>query len=564
LAVCLVFGQAHPARAATTSVDVRVKMSDGVSVLATISGQSPLAARPVIVEFSPYGTGSSTTYDGSAYNYLLVQIRGTGDSDGTFDALGPRTQQDVVETLRWACRQSWSNGRLGLNGFSASAITIYNSLHLQLPCVKAAVLKSGTFELYRDLLVPGGINNILPGIGVLGLIGAPALEQGFDRLQRNPSSGLDVAAGLIGTGLTEVQHPTLDDWWKQRGFQGDANHLPILMIDGFYDVESRGAFQAYQALRGDGAHLLVVGGHDGAPVGTDDGAAASRAWLEHFVRGVDNGVQNDPPVSMLLSQGDRETYLGGQYTRFDTTDWPVPGTGWVPLSLNATRSGAATSLNDGSLTLAAPATARTQSYPALPSFPLNSDPPNTALVGAMGLNALTTGIPILDKMTLAGALGLSYTTKPLTQDVRSAGPLALDLWLSSTAPQTNIWAVLSDVSPDGTPHPLTVGRLNSDFPGVDVSRSLTDSSGQVVEPYGDYSTSSPAPIGQSRPYQVEFWPVGNVFKQGDRIRLDIVGSSAASLPGLPALNSVRVGGPNASRLLFPVLPGSDLTAALGG
>jgi predicted acyl esterase len=182
----------------------------------------------------------------------------------------------------------------------------------------------------------------------------------------------------------------------------------------------------------------------------------------------------------------------------------------------------------------------------------------------MGLNALTTGIPILDKMTLAGTLGLSYTTRPLTQDVRSAGPLALDLWLSSTAPQTNIWAVLSDVSSDGTPHPLTVGRLNSDFPGVNASRSLTDASGQIVQPYGDYSTSSPASVGQSRLYQVEFWPVGNVFKRGDRIRLDIVGSSAASLPGLPALNSVRVGGPNASRLLFPVLPGSDLTAALGG
>ena len=138
-----------------------------------------------------------------------MQIRGTGDSDGRFDALGPRTQADVVEVLRWACRQSWSNGILALNGFSASAITIYNSLHLNLPCVKAAVLKSGTFDLYRDLLVPGGISNAVPGLGVLALIGAPATIQGADRLQRNPASSLDVLAGLVDAGVQGgLAHPT--------------------------------------------------------------------------------------------------------------------------------------------------------------------------------------------------------------------------------------------------------------------------------------------------------------------------------------------------------------------
>src|SRR2546428_2649156 len=121
------------AQAATATLKTRVTMADGVSLQATVTGQAPLAARPVIVEFSPYGPGSGTTQDGPAYNYLLVQIRGTGDSDGRFDALGARTQRDVVETLRWACRRPWSDGRLGLNGFSASATAVYNSLPLKLP-----------------------------------------------------------------------------------------------------------------------------------------------------------------------------------------------------------------------------------------------------------------------------------------------------------------------------------------------------------------------------------------------------------------------------------------------
>src|SRR5438067_11823679 len=183
LAVCALATSA-PAGAAQVTREMRVAMSDGVTLHATLTGAGPLAARPVIVEFSPYGPGTGSTYDGTAYNYLLVQIRGTGDSDGRFDALGDRTQADVVEVLRWACHQPWSDGRLALNGFSASAIMVYHSLHLALPCVTAAVLKSGTFELYRDLLWPGGIHNLAVGLGVLGLIATPAAAQAPARAQR--------------------------------------------------------------------------------------------------------------------------------------------------------------------------------------------------------------------------------------------------------------------------------------------------------------------------------------------------------------------------------------------
>jgi hypothetical protein len=58
----------------------------------------------------------------------------------------------------------------------------------------------------------------------------------------------------------------------------------------------------------------------------------------------------------------------------------------------------------------------------------------------------------------------------------------------------------------------------------------------------------------ARTYQIEFWPVGNVFRAGDRVQLSIVGASATSPLGVPAINTVRVGGPNGSRLLLPVLP----------
>lgn len=553
-AITAVGGVPTPADAATERRDGVFVASDGVALQTTLTGEAPLAARPTIVEFSPYGRDSGTLDAGPAYNHLLVQIRGTGDSHGSFDVLGPRTQQDVAESLAWACRQPWSDGDLGLNGFSASAITIYNALHLELPCVKAAVLKSGTHELYRDLLTPGGVSNIVPGTVVLAGIGGIALSQGADR---DPSTILDAASGILRSGTDVLQHPTLDGWWRERGFRGDVNHLPVLMVAGFYDVESRGAFEGYRALRDDGAHLLVIGAHDAHPQGTDGGLGEMRAWMDRHVRGVPNGVERHPRVQMWLSDGDRASYAAGRFVRRDAHDWPAPGTTWRPLYLDPRRSGTAASLNDGTLSPAPAAATARQSYPGAVSVPTMTDVPNAAIVDSAGGTALTGPLPALADMRLAEPLGLSYTTVPLAEDLLAVGPAALELDLATTAPSAAIWAVVSDVGPDGIPEPVGVGRLSTDYPDTDPARDRHDADGAIVQPYGRYDAPRPAIPGTSRRYHVELWPLGNRFRKGHRLRLHLVGSSLASVPHVPGVDTVTVGGPTGSRLLVPVLGDGD-------
>lgn len=547
-----VFTTANSTAAAAT-VSQRVTVSDGTQLQTTLTSVDPASRRPVVVEFTPYGRPGASFTPSADFAHLLVQVRGTGDSSGRFDAFGPRMQQDVADVLRWACHQPWSNGNLGLMGFSASAIAVYNALHLRLPCVKTAVLKSGTFELYRDLLVPGGISNLVPGAVVLGGIGGIAVSQAGGR---DPAATPDALAGQLETGLNVLRHPTLDDFWRGHGFRGDVNHLPILMIGGFFDVESRGAFQAFQALRKDGAQLRVIGAHDAAPKGTDGGLNATRAWFDRYLRGRRNGVDKQPKVQLWLADGDRKAYTAGRFVRRDAPDWPVPRTRWRAWYLDAARSGTATSLNDGTLTRARPTSPATgQSYPAAAALLTKTDVPNAAIIDAAGLSALTDRFPALSDMRGAEALGLSYTSGPLGRDLDAAGPAALDLTLSTTTPGAPIWAVLSDVGPDGVPHPLTVGRLSTDFPGVDRLRSLTDPvSGAIVQPYGRYDVQQPASPGVARRYHVELWPIGNSFRRGHRLRLHLVGASLASAPLAPAVNTVTVSGSEPSRLLLPVLP----------
>jgi hypothetical protein len=141
----------------------------------------------------------------------------------------------------------------------------------------------------------------------------------------------------------------------------------------------------------------------------------------------------------------------------------------------------------------------------------------------------------------------------LATDVLSAGPAALDVRLSSSASETAIWAVISDVWPDGSSHPVATGRLLSAYPNVIASSSLRDTHGEIVQPYGDYSVKTDAAPGTVRSYQIEFWPIGNRFKRGHRIRLVVMGASAASAPSAPATNTIQLGGRNGSRLLLPLL-----------
>ena len=549
---------AAPAAAATEQLGVTA--SDGVRLQATLTSDGPVAPRPTIVEFSPYGRSNVTYERPPGFNGLLVQLRGTGDSDGRFDIMAARTQRDVVEVLRWACEQPWSAGRIGINGFSASAITIYNALHQKLPdCVRTIVLGSGTHELYRDLLVPGGVNNIVPGAAVLAGIGGIAVAQGTDRLARNPGSALDVLGGLLTSGVGDLLHPTLDAWWRERGWRGNANRLPMLLTDGFFDVESRGAFQGFQALKADGAHLVVAGAHDGVPKGLGLRDETMRRWFEHYVAGVDNGVDREPRVRLALADGDRQRYLAGRYVRRDAEDWPVPGTRWQALRLDAAHRGRGASANDGALTTGTPRIGGRQSYVTLPSLLTATDVPNAAIAGAAGLDRLTEHVPLLSQTNLAGALGLTYTTRWLREDVVVAGPATLEVRLASTLPETAIWAVVSDVWPDGSAHPVGMGRLSTRYPEVDPERSLRDADGTIVQPYGRYDRPVDTPPGTERTYRVELWPIGNVFRRGHQLRLHLVGSSLASLPSLPAVNTVDVA---RSRLLVPVLPPGDLGRAL--
>ena len=549
---------------------VEFEASDGTRLHANLRGApdagGELCARPLIVEFSPYG-GNGIPDFGPAYNHVFVHARGTGNSDGVWSAVGPRDQKDVAEFLAWACAQPWSNGHIGLYGFSASAIAVYNSMHLPLSCVDAAALMAGTNDLYRDLLYPGGIPNLVPELVVGVGVGLPLLLSAPERLQAgnvDPIGPLLAGLGLQLLALDIFQHPAEDEFWLERTQRAGPNKFPVLANTGFYDVESRGPFQSYQMLRDLGVpvHLRVLGAHDGFPAGTPGPFPEYQRWFDRFLLGEDNGIEREPRVQFLIGHGGFEAQLLGAVTKYETSDWPVPGTRWQPLYLDSARGGGAFSYNDGTLATAAPTAQATQPYPALTSFTFATDP-NTSATVTNGAAQAFAAFPFLTwQLLLAEPLALTYTTAPFNKDVDVVGPANLQAHLATLNPEADLYAVVADVWPDGIAHAVGIGRVRTSFPHIVEARSLKDASGEIVQPYPDHSARTPATPGEAREYNVEFWPIGNRFQAGHRLRLYFVGAPVSMIPS-PSLNLVSLGGDTPSRLLVPVLPGSDLCAALG-
>ena len=528
------------------------RASDGTELHAEVGGTGSLTARPVIVEDSPYAPAVSTlAWVGSAFNVVELQWRGTGVSGGSLDAAGPEDQSDLSQFLGWACGQPWSNGRLGLYGFSASAIVVYNALHLPLPCVKAAALMAGTTDLYRDLLDIGGIPNITAGVYVEAAIGGETLLNGLARAKQQPSSVPATALGYAAAGAQVLSNPTEDAFWQQRNFQGDLDHIPILADTSFYDVEPDGPFAAFNATKAFGSHLLVYGAHDGSPAGLPGPFPQYENWFDHYLLGQPLSSANQPVVSAYLSNGSRAQFLDGNVTHLTGSSWPLAGTQWTTLYLSSTRSAAVPSVNDGTLA-AVPQIRARQIYPFLPSEVTETDLHNTSVLDGE-LDQLGQTVPELNDMALSAPTSLTYTSAPLGSSFTMVGPGALDIDLASSAPYTDIYAVVADVEPDGTAYPIATGALRTTYPSLLSGCSLTDAQGEVVDPCNDYAQSSLALPGVARSYQVELMPMGNVFAPGSRIRLYILGTPLDQLGAPPGLNTVVLGGEHGSRLVLPGL-----------
>jgi len=101
--------------------------------------------------------GDPNFYVSRGYVHIIMNVRGTGKSEGFYDFLGRREIQDIYDAIEWLAKQPWCNGKVGMFGPSYFTMVQKRVAALNPPSLKCVFAMYGLTDLYRDLDYHGGI-----------------------------------------------------------------------------------------------------------------------------------------------------------------------------------------------------------------------------------------------------------------------------------------------------------------------------------------------------------------------------------------------------------------------
>jgi putative CocE/NonD family hydrolase len=536
LAVAIGLLVAAPASAGaagmTTLSDVTIPASDGVNLVgdAHLPGDGK-GRYPAVIDMEPYGRSTSTAYVPEGYARVNTDVRGSGKSGGALCLLCMREQKDVYDVVEWVARQPWSNGHVALYGYSYSAITSLLGAALQPPHLDAVVVGHPPTDPYRDVLWHNGlydqgfVGQWFAGQTAAQSIGIGVQPQVLDRAQQQFA---------IETRLIPHDGPL----YQERSVLAKIKQItvPVYIFTGWQDMYSRGDLRLIDGLASKN-NLLVIdpsthhgtgqAGEVGAPYGGSpsdqvaSGVALSAeppkgedtAWLDRFVKGQRNGIENRPRVR-YFDMGDRKWRAA--------PSWRAASDRLSTLYLSAARSGSTKlSPNDGTLAPGVPA--GRDSYQDSYVY----DPTGGATVPA-GKDGPDGFLPYahLDQ-GLDEPHGLTFTGPELKQPLRLAGPAELRFWAITEASDMAWVGRLADVAPDGSATLITQGWLRASFRYVDESRSRPGA------PYLPDDRDTPVTIGLTTEYRMDIWDTAYTLAPGHRLRLWLGSSDTPTHEPLP-------------------------------
>jgi predicted acyl esterase len=175
-------------------------------------------------------------------------------------------------------------------------------------------------------------------------------------------------------------------------------------------------------------------------------------------------------------------------------------------------------------------------------------------------------LPDYEWKPLPDGAGVGYVTPPLDDDLVVLGPASADLWLRSSARDTDLEVVITEVRPDGNETYVQSGWLRASH------RKLDPGASTALAPVPTHTRADAAelPAGELSRLRIPIFPFGHVFRAGSRLRV-VVQPPGGNRPrwafaALPARGEVfdEIGrtAQHPSRVLLSVVPGVDVTAGL--
>src|SRR5689334_7775206 len=498
--------------------DAPITMDDGVVLRADVFRPVKDGKYPVILSYGPYAkslafqdgypsawqrmaekhpdvtAGSRNLYQSwevvdpekwVPHNYVCVRVdsRGAGCSPGFIDHFSPRETKDFYDCIEWAGVQSWSNGKVGLNGISYYGINQWHVASLQPPHLAAMCVWEGAADWYRDMTHHGGmlstfwenwydmqVKTVQYGAGERG-----KRSRVHGELVCGPEalSETDLEKNRADFGTEIVSHPMDDDYHKARSAKWDKIITPLFSAAnwGGQGLHPRGNFEGFVRAASQDKWLEAHGIEHWTHFYTDYGRTLQLKFFDFYLKEQKNGWDQQPRVLLQVRHVDK-------FVERAENEWPLARTQWTKMYLH----------KDAQLRPAAGE-------------------------GAVAFDALGDGI--------------TFISEPVAKQTEITGPLAAKLTVSSTTADADLFLVFRVFTPDlrevtfmGAidPHtPIAQGWLRASHRKLDAKLS------QPWRPYHTHDRKQPLKPGQVVELDVELWPTSIVVPQGHRVALTVRG-----------------------------------------
>lgn len=505
--------------------DVPIPMDDGIVLRADIFLPMAEGHYPAIVTSGPYGKGlafqdgyksnwermvashpdivegSTSTFQvwelvdpekwvPDGYACVRIDGRGSGRSPGKIDLMSTREIKDFHDCIEWAAAQSWSNGKIGINGISYYAINQWLVAATQPPHLAAICVWEGATDWYRDWSRHGGIlsqfdqvwfegqvASVQHGVGTRG-----ARSRVTGHLVAGPEtlSPEDLAANRVNCYAEELKRPLDGPYYRERTADHAKIQVPLLSAAnwGGMGCHLRGNIEGYLATGSKQKWLEVHGNTHFAPFYRTDGLALQKRFFDHFLKGEDNGWDRQPPVQLAVR------HPGERFVTRAEQEWPLARTQWTRFYLD----------------------------PESRALSMNPESSSSVEYDTKG-EGLTFSLPVSD------------------QEIEITGPIAARLFVSSDTTDADVFLALRLFDPEGRevlfigandPRMcIALGWLRASQRKLDPARSLP------YRPYHTHDESQPLVPGEPVELMIEVLPTCIVVPPGYRLALNVRGKDYA-------------------------------------
>lgn len=494
-----------------------ITVRDGIGLAADIyMPTNGVGKFPALLEALPYRkddlTASSHSEEylrlASEGNFVVcrLDLRGTGSSQGVATDEYPLSElDDLADVINWLATQPWSNGRVGMFGYSYSG---FNSL--QAACTRPKALKAicaiyATDDRYTDdgHYMGGSLRaidlvdychymtacNLLPPVPAV--FGDDWLEEWKMRFEKNQPWLLN---------WLEQQHD--GPYWRHGSLRPDYERIecPTMIVAGWADGYRNNTFRTFEALKCEKSLLLGPWSHSSPSTSRPgphiDLVAEMIVWFNRWLRNSDAAnkktVPSEPPIRIFIRHSTRPSpdlaMFNGEWRYEDS---------WPPKRLQTK--------------------VLTISGPGVDVIATKSD------VGAAAWNSCAGGLPWgqPDDQREDDAWSLTYEWPVDKNSIEVIGHALAKLRLAVDQPVASLSVKLCDVFPDGTSALVTRGFLN-------LCHRKSSTNPTALTP------------GKFEDITIEFEATSWVFPVGHKIRLSITGADWPNIWSPPQQFSLQV------------------------